>query len=396
MAKTLTEDSHSSKRAILPRTRVTMADVARAADVSKALVSRVLNKVESQIPIPQETIRRIERIAAELNYVPSRSARSLKRGNRLNLIGVSIRTGIPPGIHQTEEEMLPSKPLPEEYRHTPVHDVMAYERSFSIGLIIDALWQNSNPTVWDLVIQHRPETSEDPLRGTDLGLDLVDGLLYMQPTLQHREYLNFVRSGYPIVVIGHISGIEEDVCAVGIDNPKAAALLVDHLYRLNRRKMVALWPYGEYVGLTIGRNRGFNNRLSAYGLEPLGVSFIGSDLSPARGYWMTLRMLDQHPDLDAMVVGTDDIARGAIYALQERGRRIPEDVSVVTFDDKPITIIEPPLITALRIPFPEITRQAVKLLMDLIQGKVHEPVHIEIEPELVVRQSCGAAMLSGM
>lgn len=386
------EDQRSKKRVIAPRARVTMADVARAADVSKALVSRVLNKVESQIPIPIDTIHRIERIAAELNYVPSRSARSLKKGNRLNLIGISIRTGIPPGINRTVEELIPSRPLPEEYQHTPVIDVMAYERSFTIGLVLEAMTQNGEVNIWDLVIQHRHESSDSLLSGMDLGLDLVDGLLYMQPSFQRKEYLSFAKSGYPIVVIGHISGIDDEVCAVGINNPKASARLVDHLYRLNRRKMVALWPYGEYVGLSAGRNQGFNDQLAHYGLEPLGVFFIGGDLSPARGYWITLRMLEQHPDLDAMVVGTDDVARGAIYALQESGRRIPEDVSVVTFDDKPITIIEPPLITALRIPFPEIARQAVRLLMDLIEGKVSEPVHIEIEPELITRQSCGAAL----
>lgn len=389
------EELQQEKNAPQPGTRITMADVARAADVSKALVSRVLNKVQSQIPIPEETIRRIERIAAELNYVPSRSARSLKKGNRLNLIGVSIRSEHPPyGATHSIEEALDLPPLPDEYRHPAVEDVITFERNFTVGLILDAVRTMADVAKWDLVIKQRNESSSSPLLGTDLGLDLVDGLLYQQPTLQRNEYVRFARAGYPTVVIGHTSGVPEDVSAIGIDNPKASGQIVSHLLQIGRKRLVGLWPHGAYLALSANRSQGFTEALYKNGLTPLGSYFSGPNIGLGRGYWLTKRVLELHPDLDGLVVGSEWMARGAVYALQESGRRVPDDVSVVNFDDTLLSIIEPPHLTAIRIPFAEIYSKAVALLLDLIQGNVTGPVHIELEPKLIVRESCGAALLS--
>ncbi len=391
------EETRRRKRTPQPHTRVTMADVAKAADVSKALVSRVLNKVESQIPIPIETTRRIERLAAELNYVPSRSARSLKKGNRLNLIGVSIRGMEPPsGVIQTPEESASFPPLPDEYHHPAVEDVITYERNFTVGIILDAIRATANGSTWDLVVKQRNESMASPLLGTDLGLDLVDGLLYQQPTQQRTEYARFARAGYPTVAIGHVSGIPKDVSAVGIDNPKASVCIVSHLLRVGRRRLVGLWPHGSYLSLSAGRCQGFNDCLRENGLTPLGSYFSGLDISVGRGYWLTKIILERHPDFDGLVVGSGSMARGAVYAIQESGRRIPDDVSIINFDDTVLSIIEPPLLTALRIPFAEIFTKSVTLLMDLIEGKVQAPVHIEVQPKLIVRESCGASLLTGV
>jgi DNA-binding LacI/PurR family transcriptional regulator len=198
------------------------------------------------------------------------------------------------------------------------------------------------------------------------------------------------------VVIGHISGVDPGICAVGIDNLKASRQVVRHLVGLGRRNLASLWPYGEYVLLSKGRAEGYLEALTTLASPTMpicGVSyFCGPELTSARGYWMTHRILKDQPALDALIVGTDSMVRGAIYAIQESGRRVPEDVSVVTFDDKPINIIESPSITALRIPFLEIYRQATQLLVDLIQGRITEPQHIELEPELIIRESCGGEL----
>ena len=85
---------------------------------------------------------------------------------------------------------------------------------------------------------------------------------------------------------------------------------------------------------------------------------------------------------------------GAIYAIEESGRRIPEDVALATFDDDLFNMLEKPHLTALRVPIDEMIRLALKQLTQMIEGHAPDTLHHFVIPELVIRQSCGAASVS--
>ncbi len=373
-----------------PRVRTTLKAVAEHAGVSKGLASRVLNGGSTTIPISEETIRRVRQAATDLRYIPSRLARSLSKGARSHIIGLSLVAPHPLNGVPKQHGVLPP-PLPEEFRNPLINDAMQLRQSHDVGTLINEIARDEHLCGrWDVVLRHRKEHLDHPFTPIDLGLDLVEGLIYTQPSTRHLEILDLARSGIPVVLLGHVA-LGQDVCSVGIDNHQAGARLARHLIDQGKSHLVGLWPFNHESSLAQMRSEGFHSALDSQGLEPEDECFAGMWPDPARGYWLTKEIIKAHPGLDAVVVGTNQLARGAVYAIEETGRRIPRDVALATFDDDIFNVLETPHLTALRVPVDEMICLALRLLTQMIEGHAPETLHHFIVPDLVIRQSCGAS-----
>lgn len=382
-------ESKSIRKTIASRRiRTTLKAVAEEAGVSKGLASRVLNGGSTTIPISQETIRRVKQAAADLKYIPSRMARSLSKGARSHIIGLSIIDDHPHENGQYGHFAFQS--LPEKFQNPIIHEIDHFHMSNDIGIIINEIARDEQLRgKWDIVVRHRNEASDYPFTPMDLGLDLVEGLIYFHPSNRHLEIIDLARGGIPVVLIGHLSQ-GENVCSVGIDNRQSGYRLAKHLLEQGRQQIVGLWPFDQSISLTSLRSEGFRHCIENHTLTPLGEMFTGGVGTVPDGYWATINLLEKYPDVDGIVVGTNPLARGAIYALEEAGRRVPDDVAIVTFDDNLLNVVEEPTISALRIPIDEMVSSALRRLIRLIEGLGVETLHRHIEPELVIRQSCGA------
>lgn len=382
-------ESRSTRKAAAPRNvRTTLKAVAEKAGVSKGLASRVLNGGSTTIPISQETIRRVKQAAADLRYIPSRMARSLTKGARSHIIGLSMIDPHPHpiGLHGHYSD----QSLPEKYQNPFMNEFSNYQMSYDAGIIINEIARDDQLRgKWDIIVRHRNEASEYPFTPMDLGLDLVEGLIYFYPSNRHCEILDLARSGIPVVLVGHMSQAG-DVCSVGIDNRQCSCLLAEHLYNQGRKRLAGLWPFDPAMSLTSLRSEGFKQCAEFAGLPPSGEVFTGGRGSVPDGYWATIHLLEKYPDVDGIVVGTNPLARGAVYALEESGRRIPEDVALATFDDNLMNVVEEPTITALKLPIEAMVSSALRNLIRLIEGVGIDELHRLVEPELIIRQSCGA------
>jgi DNA-binding LacI/PurR family transcriptional regulator len=378
------------KMPAVPRVRTTLKAVAERAGVSKGLASRVLNGGSTTIPISEETIRRVRQAATDLRYIPSRMARSLSKGARSHIIGLSLVA--PQRLNGDPKPSREGSPqLPERYQNPLINEVVKIQQCHDVGILVNEIAMDEHLCGrWDVVVRHRKEHLDHPFTPLDLGLDLVEGLIYTQPSTRHTEILDLARSGIPVVLLGHVVH-GEDVCSVGIDNRLAGERLAKHLIEQGRRHLVGLWPFSRESSLAVMRSTGFRAALSSRGMESLDEFFVGMWPDSACGYWQMREIIEDYPDLDGVVVGTNQLARGVAYAIEESGRHIPDDVALVTFDDNIFNVFEPPHLTALRVPVDEMICLALKQLTQMIEGHAPETLHHFVVPELVIRQSCGAS-----
>jgi DNA-binding LacI/PurR family transcriptional regulator len=171
-----------------------------------------------------------------------------------------------------------------------------------------------------------------------------------------------------------------DVPAVEADNEGGARNAVNHLYTLGRRRIAAI--HGPVRDTrAIGRRAGYRRATQILALSDIGAE---GGFTREGGYLAAVRLLDEHPDIDAIFAACDLTAAGAIQAVIATGRRVPHDVSVVGFDDSLVAVCNSPTLTTMRQPIEEMATAAIRLLLTGRPGAGHR----EIFPvELVERDS---------
>ena len=325
-----------------PRAPV-MADVARLAGVSHQTVSRVINGSPSIRP---QTRRRVELAIQRLGYRPNSAARALVKG-RSGIIGV-ISTGSahgPTSIQRTIED--------------------AAQRT---GLFA------SSVTLPTLTRQALDDSVEHLMRQRVEGIIIIAG---------QDEALDLARSrrvSAPIVVVeGDLTRAE---WTVGVDQVLGARLATRHLLELGHREIVHLAGPADWSEARARRD-GWRAEMVAAGLRP--IEPIIGDWSAARGY-VAGRQIAVNTDVTAVFSANDQMAIGLLRALHEAGRKVPEDVSVIGFDDLPEAQYLIPPLTTVRQDFAAVGRRAIEVLTTAIGG-LPAPEAGLIEPELVVRES---------
>jgi DNA-binding LacI/PurR family transcriptional regulator len=330
-----------------------MADVAKRAGVSHQTVSRVINQLPGVRP---ETATRVRESIAELGYRPNQSARLLASSHS-RLIGVAIW-----GTSQ----------------HGPQQVLLALDAAAR-----KAGYRTSVSTLHAI-------TEEDTREAVDELLQhAVEAIVLIIP---HESGLRFAIEqdlGLPTIVVE--GDLSRTPLTVGVDNVQGGQLATRHLLELGHRTVVHLaGPPGWAEAAA--RVDGWRLELERWD-RPVPPLRWGGDWSSRSGYAAGVS-LARDPDVTAIFAANDQMAIGVIAALREAGRRVPDDISVVGFDDLPESpYVDPPL-TTVRQDFAEVGVRTMTLLERVLAGEQRPTVDL-VPTSLVVRSSAAAPRTTG-
>lgn len=321
----------------------TIRDVARAADVSVASVSRVLNGHDNVRP---ELRERVHAAATKLGYVPHAGARSLSLA-RSNAIGVVL-----PELHgEFFSELLRGM------------DREASARGLQLLL--------SN-------------MHADPARGVEALRTMrgrVDGMVVMAPHIDPDQLFAHLPTGVPVVLV-NCAPHHQPRPELRLDNIAGARAMVDHLVSTGRRRILHLaGPVGNIDAEE--RMDGYRAGIAAAGLEPLierGTFLEESGVSVAE------KMVREGIDVDAVFAANDMMAIGVLMGLRRAGVAVPDRVAVAGFDDIPLARLISPTLTTLRIDIAELGERAIARLTDQIGGADDRSIELRA-PTLIVRET---------
>jgi LacI family transcriptional regulator len=333
----------------LASSRVTIREVAEQAGVSIATVSRVLNGRDDVAPETRELVAKIIR---ERGYIANRSARGLSAG-RTGLIGMLV-------------------PL-------------VYPVYFSAILsgASEALHENDLRAI---LAPTGHEHDREQLSMDRLMHGLTDGALIVLPEESSEELARLLDAGYHFVVIDPRGRLDDRIPSVSAAHTAGADQAMQHLLGLGHRRIAAITGPPGWVA-TEDRRRGYHAALAAAGVLPDPVLEIESNFEIGGGAAATAALLDLPDPPTAIFAFNDNLAIGALQAARARGVRVPEDLSIVGFDDTEHAAIVTPTLTTVRQPLAEMGRTAVSLLMRLLERQRFETLHIELGTRLVVRDS---------
>lgn len=337
---------------------ITLKDVAEKSGVSITTASRILNNRESGIPIREETRQRVLSAAAELGYKPNLLARGL-RGSRSSLVGVIARDISDP-FHIQVLQGINKVTAQRSYRlflgHVDYRSDVAiayasmFEQSHADGIIVIGDIEGDEAAIEVLMAQHHYVVGVT---------DRVD------------------RRQFP---------------GVYIDNLLGTQLALDHLWNLGHRNIVCIsYPHIEDGAL---RAELYRRYMEAHGAgDKIQIFLTPQDLEPS--YQTGLKILAEYTAIDrptAIFAASDAIAIGLLQAAFQTGLAIPQELSIVGFDNLDITPYTVPPLTTVSQAGLEMGETAANLLLDMIeQNRVSPEVDdIVLRPSLIVRQSTGA------
>ncbi len=333
----------------IPAEPVSLKTLAAYLKLDPATVSVVLNEVPGR-SIPETTRERIRAAARKFNYQPSFLARSL-RNRRTMTVGILVPV-LADGYHAEVMSGIGDRLLEEKYFYLIAHH------------------------------RHRADLIEQyPRMLISRG---AEGLITIDTHLVHKLPL-------PVIAIaGHrrISGITN----VALDHHRAAELALRHLYDLGHRH-IAFMRGQPYSSDSDERWQGIVKVAGDFGLSirPELTIQLNKDLtSPELGYPVVQQLLAHHRSFTAVLSFNDMAAIGSIRALHDARLRVPEDVSVVGFDDIKEAAYQTPSLTTIRQPLHHMGELAVQILLERLRSPAATaPPEIAVEPELIIRESTG-------
>jgi LacI family transcriptional regulator len=328
---------------------VTIVDVAREAGVSYATVSRVIN---NKGYINSETREKVLRAVTKLGYVVNQQARSLA-GGRSQVVGL----------------LVPS--LDTGY----------------IGEIVRGIDEELSSASYDLMLYtaHRRKTRESTYVAT-LTQGMADGLLLVLPREPSAYLETLRRRGFPYVLVDH-QGIDEIGPSVGATNRRGGYDATRYLIELGHRRIGFITGTLELRCAT-DRMAGYRAALAEFGLVADPALVREGDFQQPTGYTRARELLALPQPPTAIFASNDVSAFGVMEAVRDYGLRIPEDISIVGFDDIPQASHVNPQLTTVRQPLEQMGRLATRMLLETIADRKRPPERIELPTELVVRTSC--------
>jgi LacI family transcriptional regulator len=325
----------------------TIADVAQRAKVSIATVSRVLN---GTTPVEPQKAERVRMAMDELQFVPRHAARVLA-SKRTNTIGL----------------LLPE--ISGAFFSPMLKGIESAAHEAGYGLLIHSTRQ------------------EGPSR-RPLGEHNTDGLLIFTDGLDHRELHRLYNLNFPMVLLHQTAPDSLHIPMIAIENKDGATMLVNHLIEEHGRRQIVFLRGPEGHEDSAWRERGYREALEGHEVEITTELIASGGFDDEEAFFTIQQLLLDRIEFNAVFAGDDDAAIGAVRALKLAGRRVPEDVAVVGFDDIPFARYLSPALTTVRAPIEEVGREAVHQLKRLMNGEQAEALTL-MRTELVIRESCG-------
>lgn len=334
--------------------RPTIKDVARRAGVSFKTVSRVIN---GQKGVRPEVRARVRAAIAELGYVVNYSARSLASGGSRTL-GVIIPR------------------ITDPYTFQMIHHVGTVSEAAGLGVIILT----------------RPSLTDELSISSFIGHGIVGSLLLVAPR-SIEAYLPIIRTlGIPAAVMETQFLDEGDrppalpIPCVASDNRRGAFQGVSYLADLGHTRIATITGGGAPQARL--RLLGYHDALSAHGLAPVEGHIRHGKFTWESGYDQAVALLGADPTPTAIFCASDAMALGAVRACQDRGLSVPDDMSILGFDDIPEAATSSPPLTTVRQQAFEMARSAIHLLQRAMEGEDTPPGTHLFPTELVIRASC--------
>jgi LacI family transcriptional regulator len=326
--------------------RVTIMTIAREAGVSVPTVSRVLN---GRADVSPGTRERVERLLRQHGY-RRRGARQPGRAGLVDLV-----------FHK----------LDSPWAVELIRAVEEVTHAAGVGTVVSAVHRQTAPTRQWL---------------QNLRARASDGVIFVTSDLTTDVYLELQGQGVPVVVVDPAGGAAPDVPTIGATNWAGGRAATDHLVSLGHRR-IGFVAGPERLLCSRARLDGYRAALEAAGIGVDERLMRPGDFLPESGFAAAGALLDLPDRPTAIFASSDTMALGAYEAARQRGLRVPDDLSVVGFDDLPAARWSSPPLSTVRQPLAEMGALAARTALRLAQGETVENPRVELATDLVVRDS---------
>ncbi|MGB0882859.1 MAG: LacI family DNA-binding transcriptional regulator [Vicingaceae bacterium] len=337
--------------------KTTLADVAKSLNVSKTLVSLVLNGRGNEKGINKDTQQRVLERVKELNYKPNQFARGLRIGksNTFGLVVADISNSF-------------------------------YAR------MCRSIEDHANKHGYNLIISSSDEDPEKESKLIQMLIDRqVDGLI-ISTTQKNNSDINMLKkNNFPFVLIDrHIQKVDSNY--VIVDNKQGAKNVVEHLIKLGNKKIGHLTISPSHLSTIKDRTLGYKEALKENGIRTDNslIKEISFDNIKEDVKREIKELMSPPQSINALFVANNNIAVACLECFQEMNIRIPQDVALVSFDDIDTFKLCYPPITAVAQPIEEMGKEAVNMLINQIKNEDIGYQHLSLQTQLNIRRSCGS------
>jgi LacI family transcriptional regulator len=336
----------------------TLEEVARVAGVSRSTVSRVIN---DQPNVRPEVREQVWEVIHQVGYQPHAAARSLVT-NRTHVIGMIIPEAV---------TTLFTDPF--------------------FPLLLRGATDACNSHQYQLMLSlFTANADQKEIYQRILHSGYLDGVIVASASLDDPLIPDLLRDRIPFVSVGRHPN--KPVHYVDADNISGARMAVEHLIRQGHRRIATITgPLDTIHGQD--RLSGYRQALEARGIPTEDELIVEGDFTEASGTVAMQRLLFASPT--AVFVASDMMAIGALKALRQANRRVPQDIALISFDDIPVASAIEPALTTVRQPIERMGSMAVEVLLSVLEhssGEEAPAQRIVLPTELVIRASCGSAL----
>lgn len=336
---------------------MSLQDIAELAGVSKSTVSRVINDDPN---VSEKTRIKVKKIIEEEQFQVNSAARALA-SRSTKIVGVVIS-----------------------------NDLGAlFDTSFYFPTILRGISQATHARDYAMLLMMGDE-SEDDIRFARriVHNQILDGLLLISPTIDHPLIDELINANLKFVSADRIIHDTALINFCTVENVESSRQAVNHLIKLGRRKIAILVGDPRIID-SLDRLEGYKLALNDAQI-PYDSDLVRIDkFTYESGYEGVQYLLDNNIEFDGIYASQSTIAVGAVNALMDSSIRLPDDVSLIAFDDLVESMYSRIAISTMRQPVLDKGYQMADILIDLIENKADTPIQRFLSPKLVIRESCG-------